>query len=91
MNSWIDLTALWKIVVVGLICGAGLPAVFAIGLTALSFGAHDDVAAAGAGTATSAGTLTATRNPVGIAAAAVCFAVVLAAIGWGIYLIVNGT
>ena len=29
MNDWINLTALWQIVVVGLIAGAGLPALFA--------------------------------------------------------------
>ena len=83
MNDWVDLHALWKIVVVGLICGAGLPAVFAGGLKALSLGEHSE---AGSGD-----TVVVTRNPVGVALSAVCFAVVLAAIGWGIYLIVNGT
>ena len=83
MNSWIDLHALWKIIVVGLICGAGLPAVFAFGLKALSFGEHAE--------AGGTDTVVATRNPVGVALAAVCFAVVLAAIAWGIYIIVNGT
>ena len=82
MSSYIDLHALWKIVVVGLICGAGLPAVFAAGLKALSFGSNED---------TSGGSAVATRNPLGLALAVVCFAVVLAAIGWGIYLIVDGT
>ena len=86
MNSWIDLHALWRIVVVGLIAGAGLPAVFAFGLKALGMGEHDESSAAGSG-----GTVTITRNPVGVGLAAVCFAVVLAAIGWGIYLIVAGT
>ena len=85
MSSYVDLHALWKIVVVGLICGAGLPAVFAAGLKALSFGSGDDGAASGGGS------VTATRNPVGVVLAVVCFAVVLAAIGWGIYLIVDGT
>ena len=33
--SWINLTALWKIVVLGLIAGAGLPAIFAVGLYSL--------------------------------------------------------
>lgn len=84
MSSYIDLHALWKIVVVGLICGAGLPAVFAVGLKALSFGSGDDGATAG-------GSATATRHPVGVVLAAVCFAVVLAAIAWGIYLVVDGT
>ncbi len=83
MSNWIDLHALWKIIVVGLICGAGLPAVFAIGLKALSFGEHAE--------AGGADTVVVTRNPVGVALAAVCFAVVVAAIAWGIYIIVNGT
>ncbi len=78
MSQWIDLHALGKIVVVGLICGAGLPAVFAGGLKALSLGAPDDAAVAA-------------RNPVGLVLAVACFAVVLAAIAWGIYLIVDGT
>ena len=36
--SWINLDALWKIVVLGLVAGAGLPALFAIGMLALSRG-----------------------------------------------------
>ena len=36
MNDWTNLTALWQIVVVGLIAGAGLPALFAIGMRMLS-------------------------------------------------------
>jgi len=35
--SWINLSALWKIVVYGLLAGAGLPALFAIGLRTLSW------------------------------------------------------
>jgi hypothetical protein len=81
-NSWVDLHALWKIVVVSLICGAGLPAVFAIGLRALSMTRAN---------ATAGGDQVVGGNPVGMAAAGVCFAVVLAAIGWGIYIIVAGT
>lgn len=81
MSSWIDLHALWRIVVIGLACGAGLPAVFAIGLRALHFGSGgpDSQEQAIGG------------NPVGVVAAGLCFAVVLAAVGWGIYLIVAGT
>ncbi|HZP51733.1 hypothetical protein [Actinocrinis sp.] len=88
MNSWINLTALWKIVVVGLLAGAGLPALFAVGLRALSpaRGAEPGTARAqaadGGGRAASAGSL-------GLALAVLCFAVVLAAIGWGIYSIVS--
>lgn len=85
MNSWIDLDALWQIVVVGLIAGAGLPALFAVGLRALSM--------SGGRTQTAEGTTDETvgsSSPLGIAVAVVCFAVVLAAVGWGIYFIVAG-
>ena len=95
MNSWINLTALWKIVVVGLLAGAGLPALFAIGLRALAMrpgGAAPAPASAGGG----AGGGTAEEgdglvggSALGVALASLCFAVVLAAIGWGIYSIVN--
>ncbi len=36
--SWINLDAIWKIVVFGLLAGAGLPALFSLGLLALSQG-----------------------------------------------------
>jgi hypothetical protein len=84
MSDWVNLSALWKIVVLSLLCGAGLPAVFAVGIKVLGPGdprRSDDLSS----------TIVATRNPVTIAAAGLCFAVVLAAIGWGIYLIVAGT
>ena len=81
MNSWINLSALWKIVVVGLLAGAGLPALFAIGLRALY--PHSATASSGQD-----GDQAVTANPLGVAAATLCFAVVLAAIGWGIYSIV---
>ncbi|MFJ6617927.1 hypothetical protein ACIQOW_10210 [Kitasatospora sp. NPDC091335] len=79
MNSWIDPEALWKIVVVGFLAGAGLPALFAIAVRALNpaAGAEGD------------GGVRATAGVGGYAVAAVCFAVVLAAIGWGILLIVR--
>ncbi len=38
--SWINLHALWQILVVGLLAGAGLPALFAVGLRALSMPGH---------------------------------------------------
>jgi hypothetical protein len=84
MNNWVNLHALWKIVVIGLLAGAGLPALFAIGLRALStgprtavVGSDDDHVVGG--------------SPVGIGIAGICFAIVLAAIGWGIYFIVKGS
>ena len=83
MSDWIDLSALWRIVVLALLLGAGLPALFAIGLRLLTPSA-DGPRAVGS-------ERTVTGNPVAIAAAGLCFAVVLAAIGWGIYIIVAGT
>jgi hypothetical protein len=90
MNSWINLTALWQIIVVGLVCGAGLPALFAIGLRILSQPRAQTVAAGAAGgsAASADSDVIVAAGPVGVLAATACFAVVLAAIGWGIYLIV---
>lgn len=96
MNSWINLTALWQIVVVGLLAGAGLPALFAVGLRALNTpGSRVQTAGAGAaggmtGTDTESGRVYG-GNPMGLAIGVLCFAIVLAAIGYGIYLIVAGT
>ena len=88
MNYWIDLSALWRIVVAGLVFGAGLPALFGVGLRLLSGPSRPGLEAVHpAGPAPAA---TITRNPVAVAAAALCFAVVLGAIGWGVYLIVDG-
>jgi hypothetical protein len=86
MNSWINLTALWKIIVIGLLAGAGLPALFAVGLRALNTRPQAAGTAGGDGTAGTAG-----AGPLGIVIAVICFAVVLAAIGWGIYSIVNNS
>jgi Mn2+/Fe2+ NRAMP family transporter len=84
VNSWIDLHALWQIVVIGMLAGAGLPALFAVGLRALSLPGSHPQAAADSDEIVGG-------NPAGIAAAGLCFAVVLAAVGWGIYIIVAGT
>ena len=71
-------SALWKILVFGLLAGAGLPALFAIGMWALSKGPK-------AQTAGGDSDVVVGGNPVGLVAAAFCFLIVLAAIGWGIY------
>jgi hypothetical protein len=81
MTKWIDWTAVWEIVVVGLLAGAGLPALFAIGMRALGM--------PGKGRAVSAdGNRLVGGNPATTAIAAFCFAIVLAAVGYGIYFIV---
>ncbi len=84
-DTWINLNALWKIVVIGVICGAGLPAIFAIGLRLLS------LPAGGAGTvrASEDDERIYFGNLGGAIGAGACFAIVLAAIGLGIYWIVS--
>jgi hypothetical protein len=84
-DTWINLNALWKICVIGLICGAGLPAIFAIGLRLLSLPAGG----AGAVRASPDDERIYFGNVGGAIAAGVCFAIVLAAIGLGIYWIVS--
>jgi hypothetical protein len=80
MSAWINFSALWEILVFGLLAGAGLPALFAIGMVALSKGPKARTATAGGDSDVVVG-----GSPVGLVAAAFCFLVVLAAIGWGIY------
>jgi hypothetical protein len=85
MNDWINLTALWQIVVVGLIAGAGLPALFAIGMRLLALPGGTRAQTAGGDSADS-DTLVGGNVPA-MLAGALCFLIVLAAIGWGIYAI----
>lgn len=81
--AWINWSALWKIIVLGLLAGAGLPALFAVGLRCLAMRpAHVTAGAQPDDDSIYAG------NPIGLAGAVACFAVILAAIGWGIYSIV---
>ncbi|HTU76216.1 MAG TPA: hypothetical protein VMG38_22080 [Trebonia sp.] len=82
--SWFNVTDFWKTVVYGLIAGAGLPALFAVGLYALSRGPR--VAAAGADGGESSETVVG-GSIIGMIVAAICFLVILAAIGWGVHYI----
>lgn len=84
-DTWINLNALWKICVIGLICGAGLPAIFAIGLRLLSLPASG----AGAVAPSEDDERVYFGNVGGAIVAGICFAIVLAAIGLGIYWIVS--
>jgi hypothetical protein len=100
VNDWINLSALWQIVVVGLLAGAGLPALFAVGLRFLNMSSAG-VATAGAGAGADGHHHSVSGhadeetvyggNPMGLVVAGICFAIILAAIGYGIYLIVAGT
>jgi hypothetical protein len=81
--SWINLSALWKIIVFGVIAGAGLPALFAAGLYSLSLGPRR-AQVAGAGADGDSDVLVG-GSIIGMVLAAIAFLVILAAIGWGIY------
>jgi hypothetical protein len=94
VSSWINLTAIWQIVVAGLLAGAGLPALVATGLYALSLPGKGQVTASGSSQVAADGSgsgRVAGGSPAGVAAAVLCFATVLAAIGYGIYLIVSSS
>jgi hypothetical protein len=90
--SWINLSALWKIVVFGLLAGAGLPALFAIGLRSLAWPGGARVQTAGAGAGSSGGDLTTADNDrlvggnvLGMIIAVIIFLIILAALGWCVY------
>jgi hypothetical protein len=86
MSGWINLNAIWKIVVFGLLAGAGLPALFAFGLRELALpgGRRAQTAGAGGGVDTESEGLVG-GSLIGMIIAAICFLIILAAIGWGIY------
>jgi hypothetical protein len=115
---WIDWNTVLKVLVIGLLAGAGLPALFAIGLRALSMGPGSRRLAAAGGDPGRPGRIgLAHRGPsssvvatsvaevpeggeddrvwggniLGMIVAVVCFTVVLAGVGWGIYSIVAGS
>ena len=83
MNEWVNLHALWQILVAGLICGAGLPAIFVLGLRALAMPASGPRALQDSDRVVGG-------SRVGVVIAGLCFTIVTAGIAWGIYFIVAG-
>lgn len=76
MNLLLDTVgSLWQVVLVGILFGAGLPTVFALGMRSLAAGTSEnpDVAA----------------HPLGKVGAVLCFAVVVVAIVAGILLLTS--
>ncbi|WP_353080713.1 hypothetical protein [Tessaracoccus lapidicaptus] len=79
-NLWLALQGAWNVLWVGLLLGAGLPAIFALGIRALSYGVGGDADA----------TLH-EPHPAAKVVAFFCFGVVVLAIAAGIGVIVaNG-
>ena len=74
MNGWLDVDALLKVLVFGIVAGAGLPALFAVGVRTHAVG-----------TGTIDGQqLSGDRRPILTAVAYVCFALVAVAIVTGV-------
>jgi hypothetical protein len=92
------LDSLWQVLVVGLLLGAGLPALFALGLRSLNTGRTVTVAAGagsvggGGGSSVRGGLGGDTSKPsaLGLAGAVVCFGIVLLAVAFGIVVIIFG-
>jgi len=77
------LTAMWQVLAVSLLLGAGLPALFALGLRSLSAGRTVTVGA-------TAATDSSRPSPAGMAGAIVCFGISIAAVVFGIVVIIFG-
>ena len=76
-NFGFALEGAWQVLAIGLLLGAGLPAVFALGIRSLAYGA-------GGAAETDGGS----PHPVGRLLAGLCFAVVVAGVGLGITIVV---
>lgn len=77
--------ALWQVITVGLLLGAGLPALFSLGMRSLEHGRV--LAPAGATNASADGTVPSTTGRV---AAGICFGLCVLAVVFGIVVIIFG-
>lgn len=79
-NVVLALDGAWRVLVAGLVLGAGLPTIFAVGVRALAYGAG--------------GRAELSRRPgrpIGTVVAYLCFALVLVGVGLGItYIVASG-
>jgi hypothetical protein len=82
VSQYIDVGALVKILLIALVAGAGLTAVFSFGVAGLSRGLPRVGSRGGSGAGEGRGD--AARNPAALVVAVLCFLVVLAGIGYGI-------
>lgn len=84
------LSALWQVIAVGLLLGAGVPAMFSIGMRSLEFKrtpAPAAVTTSSSMSSTTDGTVASTAGKVG---AGVCFGVCILAVLLGIVVIIFG-
>jgi hypothetical protein len=80
-NLGFALEEAWKVLVAGLLLGAGLPAIFALGIRSMAYGQGGEAETHAAG-------VTPAPHPVGRTVGLLCFAIVLAAVALGITFIV---
>lgn len=83
-NVSFALDGAWKVLVAGLVLGAGLPALFAVGIRSLALGAAGTTIDAGLPSSASSDE----PHPLGKILAVVCFAIVVTAVALGIVFIV---
>lgn len=76
VSTYINGGALVKILLIGLVSGAGLTAIYSIGVEALSRGGY--------GSEAEDGHSASARNPVALVVAVTCFLVVVAAVAYGV-------
>ena len=89
------LDSLWQVLVVGLLLGAGLPALFALGMRSLDTGRTVTVGAGAAragtgGSSVRGGVDTSKPSALGLAGAVICFGIVVLAVAFGIVVIIFG-
>ena len=85
MGNFIELDALFSVIVVGIVVGAGIPAIFAAGIWAIS--AKEPVKVDGAATSTPV------AQPISVwrkLLATICFTVCIASVVAGVYFIASG-
>jgi hypothetical protein len=84
-NLQFALEGAWKVLLAGLVLGAGLPLVFALGVRSLAYGAG------GEAEVHESGVVGPTPHPVGTVVGWLCFLVVLLGVALGItYVVVTG-
>lgn len=81
-NLGFALEGAWKVLVAGLVLGAGLPMLFAVGIRATAYGTGGDAEVHAAGVSGPA------AHPVGRLIGYLCFAIVLLGVALGITFIV---
>jgi hypothetical protein len=81
-NVTLAFEAAWKVLVIGVILGAGLPALFAVGVRSMAYGQGGDAEGHPAGPA---------AHPAGRIVAGLCFLVIVLAVVLGIsYIVATG-